>query len=148
MEWGGGGGCDIRKRVLFIVSLIQQNDLFTAPVSTEAYSHKHHISRHIPQQPTESEARQYEHPVPACNSQRASARHDARPCRSVGTKVADFKQKNRNNFKFCRCMHIVSAHVHISCTVPPLLGYGEPTRCCCSCSDTAVYGAYVGPPLL
>ena len=42
-------------------------------------------------------------------------------------------------------MRIVSAYAHTRCIVAPLLGYGEPTRCCSSCSGTAVY---VGPRLL
>ena len=74
--------------------------------------------RHIPQQLTCSEARQNGHLYkPACNSQCPSARHDAWRRRGVGTKVANFKKKNRNSFKFCCCMRFVSYTLHCSAVV-------------------------------
>jgi len=81
----------------------------------------------------------------ACNLQCISARHDAWRRRCVGTKVANFKKKNRSNFKFCCCKRTVSTYAHTRCIVAPLLGYGEPTRRCSSCSGPAVDAVYVGP---
>jgi len=42
-------------------------------------------------------------------------------------------------------MRTVSAYAYTRCIVAPLLGYGEPTRRCSSCSGPAVDAVYVGP---